>query len=114
MQLFLIRIINGVPGTKQSDPSTERNGFSSAEAESEGHYNTKAWIAGATVAWNIAPEFSVQPGVEYQWTQGEGGRIDGTPKVSDLAFFLSAEYKPWEWLEFTSQEPLSLPITMLR
>ena len=83
--------------TTESDLSTGEKWLSSAEA-SQDITQYKAWIARATVAWNIAPEFSVQPGVEYQWTQGEGGRIDGTPKVSDLAFFLSAEYKPWEWL----------------
>ncbi len=27
----------------------------------------------------------------------QGGRIDGTP-ISDLAFFISAEYKPWSWM----------------
>ena len=29
----------------------------------------------------------------------QGRRIDGTPTISDLAFFISAEYKPWSWTE---------------
>lgn len=70
----------------------------SSEDASQDVTKYNAWIARATVAWNISSKFSLQPGIEYQRTQGEGGRIDGSPKVADLAFFLSAEYKPWEWM----------------
>ncbi len=72
--------------TTESDLSTGEKWLSSAEA-SQDITQYKAWIARATVAWNIAPEFSVQPGVEYQWTQGEGGRIDGTTESFGPGFF---------------------------
>ena len=58
----------------------------------------KSWVARVTAAWTVAPKLSLQPGVEYQWTQGSGDRIGGTPKISYMAWFLSAEYKPWEWM----------------
>ena len=66
----------------------------SAEDASQDVTQYKAWIARATATWNIGPKISLQPGLEYQWTEGKGGRIDGTPTISDLAFFISAEYKP--------------------
>lgn len=70
----------------------------SAEDASQDVTQYKAWIARATATWNIGPKISLQPGLEYQWTEGKGGRIDGTPTISDLAFFISAEYKPWSWM----------------
>lgn len=54
----------------------------------------QAWIARGTISWNISPKLSLQPGIEYQRNQGKGGRIDGSPKVSELAAFLSVEWKP--------------------
>ena len=51
-----------------------------------------------TATWNIAPKLSLQPGLEYQRTEGSGDRVAGTNSISDLAFFLSAEYKPTDWL----------------
>ena len=51
-----------------------------------------------TATWNIAPKISLQPGLEYLRTQGMGGRISGEPVIADLAFFLSAEYKPLKWM----------------
>lgn len=58
----------------------------------------KAWIARGTVSWNVSPKLSLQPGIEYQRNQGDGGRIEGKPVVSELAAFLSAEWKPAEWV----------------
>lgn len=58
----------------------------------------KAWVARVTAAWVVSPKLSFQPGVEYQWTQGYGDRIAGRPEISYAAWFLSAEYKPWEWM----------------
>ena len=54
--------------------------------------------ARATATWSISPKFSLQPGLEYLETEGKGDRVRGKNSISDLAFFLSAEYKPWEWL----------------
>lgn len=70
----------------------------SLEDASQDKTGYQAWIARGTAVWNISQKLSLQPGLEYQWNRGEGGRIDGSPVVSDLAFFLSAEYKPWEWM----------------
>ena len=59
-------------------------------------YNS--WNARVTATWNISPKLSLQPGLEYQRTEGSGDRVAGTNSVEDLAFFLSAEYKPTNWL----------------
>lgn len=59
-------------------------------------YNS--WNARVTATWNITPKFSLQPGLEYQRTEGSGDRISGTQSIEDLAFFVSAEYKPTDWL----------------
>ena len=59
-------------------------------------YNS--WNARLTGTWNISPKFSLQPGVEYQRTEGSGDRIVGTRDVEDVALFLSGEYKPTDWL----------------
>ena len=54
--------------------------------------------ARATATWTVSPKFSLQPGLEYLETEGSGDRVSGKNSIRDLAFFLSAEYKPWEWL----------------
>lgn len=70
-----------------------------SDGESEQDTTTyKAWMARVTAAWTVTPKLSFQPGVEYQWTQGSGNRIGGAPEISYMAWFLSAEYKPWEWM----------------
>ena len=68
--------------------------------ESGGQDVTKynSWNARVTATWNISPKFSLQPGLEYQRTEGSGDRVAGTNSIEDLAFFLSAEYKPLNWL----------------
>lgn len=56
------------------------------------------WTARVTGAWTLSPKFSLQPGMEYQRTTGSGDRIKGEPTVNDLSLFLSAEYRPWNWM----------------
>ena len=56
-----------------------------------------SWMARITGTWNIAPQLSLQPGIEYQRMTASGDRIKGNPTVSDLSLFVSAEYKPCEW-----------------
>jgi len=51
----------------------------------------------ATAAWVATSELSLQPGIEYNWDEGSGGRIAGTPSIATFAAFLSAEWKPLEW-----------------
>ena len=59
-------------------------------------YNS--WNARVTATWNISPKLSLQPGLEYQRTEGSGDRVAGVNSIEDVAFFLSAEYKPTDWV----------------
>lgn len=54
----------------------------------------------ATAAWMLSSKLSLQPGIEYNWDEGSGGRIDGKRGISTLAAFLSAEWRPTEWMSF--------------
>ena len=62
--------------------------------------NYNSMNARLTATWNLHPKISLQPGLEYQNTTGYGNRVKGKNHISDLAFFLSAEYKPLDWLSF--------------
>lgn len=57
-----------------------------------------AWMGRFTATWKALPQLTVQPGIEYQQTQGSGDRINGKPTTKDFAWFLSAEYNPFSWL----------------
>lgn len=83
--------------TTWTDQSTGEQWLSDGESEQD-TTKYKAWVARVTAAWTISEKISLQPGVEYQWTQGTGNRIGGAPHISHAAWFLSAEYKPWEWM----------------
>ncbi len=50
-----------------------------------------------TAVWQIFDKLTLQPGLEYQASKGEGDRIDGERSINQTALFLSAEYKPIEW-----------------
>ncbi len=39
----------------------------------------KAAFARATATWRTFQSLTLQPGVEYQWNKGSGGRINGEP-----------------------------------
>ncbi|MDR2562437.1 MAG: TonB-dependent receptor [Prevotellaceae bacterium] len=41
---------------------------------------------------------SFQPGAEYQRDEAGGDRIKGKPEISDVSFFVSAEYNPFGWM----------------
>ncbi len=51
-----------------------------------------------TASWRLSDKLSLQPGIEYQWDEASGDRIQGRPDISDFSFFLSAEYNPFEWM----------------
>ncbi|WP_217604519.1 TonB-dependent siderophore receptor [Chitinophaga sp. GbtcB8] len=51
-----------------------------------------------TVQYKISDGVSLQPGVEYKRDASSGQRIEGSPVISDYAFFASAEVKPAAWL----------------
>jgi outer membrane receptor for ferrienterochelin and colicins len=51
-----------------------------------------------TGVWSLAKNLTLQPGIEFQSTQGIGDRINGEQQIENTAVFLSAEYSPWAWL----------------
>ncbi|MDR1501083.1 MAG: TonB-dependent receptor [Prevotella sp.] len=51
----------------------------------------------ATATWKATSAIDLQPGVEYNWDKGSGGRILGKPDISTFAAFLSAEWCATEW-----------------
>lgn len=57
-----------------------------------------AWFARVMAVWNIQRNLSLQPGFELQSDSGVGQRIPGNHRITNTAFFLSAEYSPLEWL----------------
>lgn len=59
----------------------------------------KSWFARATASWMVSSKLSLQPGVEFHEMSGGGDRIQGERSIADLAAFLSAEWKPLEWLD---------------
>jgi len=54
----------------------------------------KSFFGRATAVWTISPTVSVQPGFEIKEDKGSGQRLKGTPSITDIAFFASAEIKP--------------------
>lgn len=48
--------------------------------------------------YTLNEQLSFQPGVELNRDNASGARIQGNPVISDYAFFLSAEYKPFNKL----------------
>ncbi|MFV0470470.1 MAG: TonB-dependent receptor [Paludibacteraceae bacterium] len=51
-----------------------------------------------TAVWKPSQKFSLQPGIDYQFTNGIGDRIAIRDGISNTAIFISAEYNPLEWL----------------
>ena len=52
-----------------------------------------------TLSYAFSPAIAVQPGVELNHESGTGGRIkEGVQELTDYAFFLSAELKPFSWM----------------
>jgi outer membrane receptor for ferrienterochelin and colicins len=57
-----------------------------------------SWFGRAMAVWDALPTLKIQPGMEVKSDKGTGDRLPGTHEITDGAFFLSAEYKPLEWL----------------
>jgi len=51
-----------------------------------------------TLQYKLSSTVFLQPGVELNSNTGSGERIAGTPTITDYAFFISSELKPWSWL----------------
>lgn len=58
----------------------------------------KAAFVRATATWKTNSILTFQPGIEYNWDKGSGERIDGNHSISTLALFLSAEWKPYSFM----------------
>ncbi len=80
------------------DFTTGRKMLSTSEgAQDESEYSI--WFGRLTNTWQILNNLTVQPGLEYQYNQGAGDKIDsGNNSISNAAVFLSAEYSPLDWL----------------
>lgn len=50
-----------------------------------------------TWQYRLHDKLSLQPGVEVLSNQGRGQRIEGEPRITDYAAFVSAEIKPVRW-----------------
>ncbi len=47
-----------------------------------------------SLQYTVSPKLSLQPGIDINHEGMSGARVLGSPKISDYAFFVSAEYKP--------------------
>lgn len=82
--------------TVVSDLNTGEKWLSSdASAQDVSKY--QAAFVRATAGWMATSTLSLQPGIEYNWDEGSGGRINGTRGITTLAAFLSAEWRPLDW-----------------
>ena len=70
----------------------------SLEESAQDLSTVKSAFARATATWAITTKLTLQPGVEYKWDKVAGGRIHGEPEISDLAAYVSAEWRPASWV----------------
>ncbi len=54
-------------------------------------------VRGATV-FKWSERVTLQSGIDFNFNQGAGDRIDGSRSINDFALFVSAEYSPWSKL----------------
>lgn len=70
----------------------------STEESSQDHSEYKSAFVRVSGIWKFNPVLSFQPGIEYNSDNGKGERIVGQRTISSLAMFLSAEWKPFEFM----------------
>jgi outer membrane receptor for ferrienterochelin and colicins len=70
----------------------------SLEQGSQDETNFSLLFGRVTGVWALAKNLTLQPGIEFQSTQGVGDRINGEQQIENTAVFLSAEYSPFTWL----------------
>lgn len=77
-----------------------RNGTSSlstgAGEQDTAMFSSFVWRS--TLFYKLSERLSIQPGLEVLSNKGSGQRIDGNPRITDYAAFVSAEWKPNSWL----------------
>lgn len=54
----------------------------------------KSFVFRNTLSYDISNKVSLQPGVDINYEKASGERINGSPSITDYAFFISAELKP--------------------
>jgi len=54
-------------------------------------------FARVTATWSIDPKLTIQPGVDYKQDIASGDRIHGEPQITDVAGYISAEWRPVAW-----------------
>lgn len=57
-----------------------------------------SWFGRLMALWSMTSNLKIQSGAVVQSDTGSGERINGEHQITDGAFFISAEYNPWEWL----------------
>ena len=70
----------------------------STESGAQDYSEYKSAFVRATATWKTNSVLSFQPGVEYNWDRGSGERIDGKHSISTLSLFLSAEWRPYSFV----------------
>lgn len=70
----------------------------SLEQGAQDETNFNAWFGRVMGVWKVSNKVVLQPGVEFQSDEGTGDRINGSHRINNTAFFLSAEYTPFQWL----------------
>lgn len=53
-------------------------------------------VARVTAQYKVSDKLSLQPGLDFNRESALGARIQGTPSITDFAFFASGEWKPTE------------------
>ena len=86
-----------VTQTVMMNTDTGEKWLSEGESDQDAS-SMKTFFVRGTATWQVTPKLALQPGVEYQWYEGSGDRIKGKPSIADLALYVSAEWKPLEWL----------------
>ncbi len=54
----------------------------------------KNFVFRNTAGYDISKKISLQPGIDINYEKASGERINGSPSITDYAFFISAELKP--------------------
>ncbi len=55
--------------------------------------------AKAVFLYEINPRVSLQPGFDFNHEGAKGARIEGAPQINDYAFFMSAEFRPSDFVK---------------
>lgn len=83
--------------TETIDYTNGTKTLSTAAGEQDVNTFTSFFIRSAA-QWLVSEKLSILPGIEVKSDETKGDRIVGTPSITDLSFFASAEIKPVQGL----------------